>query len=212
MNNFVVTRAHFRQLRYILYFAFPILYFACLNGLSMLTSVEAAAGEEGYGEDLQTVTLIAASLLLFRWAYLFSAQRAFLVFAGLLGSLATIREQNNTAWYHVLYHIKGTSWLYGITIVGTWIYFQRKVFFKQLWQVVAWPSFILLFFGGLVVIGWSQVLTQRSLYVNILDDTVTEEGLESAGYFLILFGVCELYHELRRAAASPSPDTFAQTE
>ena len=199
MNN-IVTPDHLRQLRHIFYFGIPVLFFAVVNLLAEATFVREIVEEKGFVEVLQTLLAVTSVVLLLGYARSFPGQRAFLGLAALLGGLAVIREENNSDWYRQVFFMNGSSALFGAMVLGTFCFVQRKGIFKQIWQAVAWPSFLFLLGGGIIVIGWAQTLAQQALFIERLDDRVVEECLETAGYFFILCGVIELYFDLRRAA------------
>lgn len=87
-------------------------------------------------------------------------------------------------------------------VLGAYCFVQRKDVFKKIWEAVAWPSFLFLAGGGIIIIGWAQTLTRQFLFIERLDDQAVEECLETAGYLFVLSGVIELYFDLRRTASS----------
>lgn len=194
------------------------MFFSIVNLLAKRTSVRELIEEGGFVEVSQALLVAASSVLLLGYARFFPNYRAFLVFAALLGGLAVLREQNNSEWYRQMFFFEGASSVFGAIILGTCAFIQRRKIFMQIWHVIAWPSFLFIGGGGLIVIGWAQTLTQRFLFIERLDDQAVEECLETAGYFFILSGVIELYFDLRGAASArpsaaspshPQPDAKA---
>ncbi|HYG34780.1 MAG TPA: hypothetical protein VEC99_08355 [Clostridia bacterium] len=208
--------------RGIAYFTIPTILFAITALLAGRFSAEHVVREGGFIEQFQCGVLAICVGVLLSYCWWFPKQRAFLILSATLGSLALIREANNSAWYAKVFCFPCASSIFGLAVLSMVLWRFRDGLLEQVAQLRTRVSTLFFAAGSIIVVGWAQILTQRSLFPDRLADRALEESLEAAGYLLILSGVVELYFDLKRVPAasqdrvpmpaSPSPAYRSQPQ
>lgn len=182
-------------------------YFALVARLAKKKGALTLFQENGMVELTQLTCILAASLLLALLAKKHSDLRGVLSLMALLAFFAGIRELNNSALYRRIFFFGAASWLLGgLTFIAT-LWASRRRLPREIGHLLRQPAALLLALGFVIIVGWAQVFAQESLLPVQAVDRIVEEGMECAGYLMVLFGVIELRLNLRPApprAGSPA--------
>ncbi|MBA4148793.1 MAG: hypothetical protein H0X66_11825 [Verrucomicrobia bacterium] len=192
----------YAALRTILYFGVVTIFYAIAAELARTHGGYIVFMEGGFVETVQLGTILTAGVLFVFLARKFPDQRGVLALLATVSFLACSRELNNTETYRVLYFFPGASWVFGAVILGFVLYKFGKDLPRQIRELLNQPACSLFVAGFFIVVGWGQIFAQRSIFESAEVDRIVEEGLEAAGYLLILSGAVELSYNLRDRRAA----------
>ncbi len=155
--------------------------------------------EGGFAETFQLLCALVTAISLLLLARKYKSHEGLLVCFSALALLASVRELNNTELYRVIFFFPGASWFFGLALLGYLIWRFRDGLPGQIQDFLGMPASFLFASGGIIITAWAQVFAQAPLFRTYEADRIVEEGLEAAGYLLILCGVEELSINLNPA-------------
>ncbi|MFN7139183.1 MAG: hypothetical protein ACK4UN_07585 [Limisphaerales bacterium] len=188
----------YASIRAFIYFMVATAFFAIAAKQARTHGPEAVFSEEGLAEQVQFGCVVLSTLMLLTMSKLHVNLRGILALTGTLGLFAAVRELNNTELYRKIFFFGAASWVVGGLIFAFLLWKFHRDLLKQLDLLLRQPAATLLAGGFVIVVGWAQVFAQSSIFPSKEVDRIVEEGIETAGYLLILFGVLELVFNLKR--------------
>lgn len=190
----------FRQytaLRTGVYFSIVTIFYALAALLAKHEGGFVVFLEGGFAETVQLAAILASGILFLFLAKQFRSHRGVLTLLATVSFLASTRELNNTAIYRTIFAFPGASWLFGAAVLCFIAWKFGKDLPRQIRELFRLPACSLFVSGFMIVVTWAQIFAQRTIFDTSETDRIVEEGLEAAGYLLILCGVTELSYNLR---------------
>ena len=188
----------YAALRALIYFGAVAVFYAVSAQLAKEQGGFLVFLEGGFAETVQLGCIVVTALLLVFLARAFPEVRGILALLAAVSALAAIRELNNTDTYRVIFFFPGASWVFGLVALGLVGWKFGKDLPQQVRTMMNYPACTIFVAGFTIIVAWTQIFAQRTIFNSAEVDRIVEEGLETAGYLLILSGVIELSCNLRR--------------
>ncbi len=192
-----LLRDHGPFIRTLLYGLLVTAYFALIARLVGRDGPLPLFKEGGLIELTQLACILATALLMAGFSKTHADFRSSLRVMALLALLASVRELNNTELYRRVFFFGSATWVAGGLACGVLLWLHRRRLPHEMNVLLRQPAALLLALGFMIIVGWAQVFAQRALLPVKELDRIVEEGIECAGYILILFGTLELHLNLR---------------
>ncbi len=195
-------------LRLLVYGVLATLCLDVIVGAAEAGHLEAISSEDGAIEKAQVMFALATAGLLMLAAGRREDLRTLLRLAALAALFAVIRELDgflDELWFKGAYKYLNAPVLVAMLVIAV----RHRLELAAELKAVGLPlSFVLMFLGFFLVVGYSQVLGQKELwqaamgedYIRLVKNTV-EESSELVGFLMMLFGAVEAaFFETRRSA------------
>lgn len=187
----------YAALRTAVYFGVVTIFYAIAAGLAKLQGGYLVFLEGGFAETVQLGAIFASGILFLFLSKDFRQQRGVLAMLATISFLASTRELNNTDLYRQIFFFPGASWFFGAAILAIITWKFGKELPRQVRDLFSQPACSLFVAGFIIIVTWAQIFAQRTIFNSHEVDRIVEEGIEAAGYLLILCGAVELSYNLR---------------
>ncbi len=197
--------ARYASLRVFGYFLAITAFFGLVTRLSKAQGPMVVFQEHGFIEQVQFFCIVLSSIGLLTLARLHPRLRGLFALAGTVGVLAIMRELNNTDLYQRIFFNGAVGWVLAGVILPILLFKFRRGLLGQIDHFLKLPATALLLGGFVIVVGWAQIFAHKTIFTSKEADRIVEEGLEAAGYLLILTGIIELWFNLRKSDSDKRP-------